>query len=236
MHMRKLSCLIIEDENLLADVLAEYINQVPFLELKHVFNDGMSALEYLEVNNADLIFIDINLPKLKGIDFIRMFPSNAKYIITTAYHEYAVESFTLNVVDYLLKPISFDRFIMAVNKVTDGGIISARHVSENLAGKDYFYINMNKRRVKVNFSEILYIEGLKEYVKIHVTREKLLITKMQIGHIQDLLNEDFVRIHRSFIVSRKKVNSYNQVEVNVGNSILPVGTNYKESIGRLLEG
>ncbi len=234
--MRKLSCLIIEDENLLADVLAEYINQVPFLELKHIFNDGMSALEYLEVNNADLIFIDINLPKLKGIDFIRMFPSNAKYIITTAYHEYAVEGFTLNVVDYLLKPISFDRFIMAVKKVTDGGIISARPVSENLAGKDYFYINMNKRRVKVNFSEILYIEGLKEYVKIHVTREKLLITKMQIGHIQDLLNEDFVRIHRSFIVSRKKVNSYNQVEVNVGNSILPVGTNYKESIGRLLEG
>jgi DNA-binding LytR/AlgR family response regulator len=234
--MRKLSCLIIEDENLLADVLAEYINQVPFLELKQVFSDGMSALEYLEVNNADLIFIDINLPKLKGIDFIRMFPTNAKYIITTAYHEYAVEGFTLNVVDYLLKPISFDRFIMAVNKVNDGGIISARPVSENLAGKDYFYINMNKRRVKVNFSEILYIEGLKEYVKIHVTREKLLITKMQIGHIQELLNEDFVRIHRSFIVSRKKVNSYNQVEVNVGNSILPVGTNYKESIGRLLEG
>ncbi len=234
--MRTLSCLIIEDENLLADVLAEYINQVPFLELKHVFNDGMSALEYLEVNNADLIFIDINLPKLKGIDFIRMFPSNAKYIITTAYHEYAVEGFTLNVVDYLLKPISFDRFIMAVNKVNETGMISSRPISENLAGKDYFYINMNKRRVKVNFSEILYIEGLKEYVKIHVTREKLLITKMQIGHIHGLLNEDFVRIHRSFIVSRKKVNSYNQVEVNVGNSILPVGTNYKESIGRLLEG
>jgi len=234
--MRKLSCLIIEDESLLADVLAEYINQVPFLELKKIFNDGMSALEYLEVNSTDLIFIDINLPKLKGIDFIRMFPTNARYIITTAYHEYAVEGFTLNVVDYLLKPISFDRFMMAVKKVTDGGLISAQPVSENANGKDYFYINMNKRRVKVNFSEILYIEGLKEYVKIHVTREKLLITKMQIGHIQELLNDDFVRIHRSFIVAKKKVNSYNHVEVNVGNSILPVGTNYKESIERLLEG
>src|SRR4249919_217854 len=111
MYMKKLSCLIIEDENLLADVLAEYIDQVPFLELKGIFNDGMSALEYLEVNNVDLIFIDINLPKLKGIDFIRMFPNNAKYIITTAYHEYAVEGFTLNVVDYLLKPIEFNRFM-----------------------------------------------------------------------------------------------------------------------------
>ncbi len=234
--MKKLSCLIIEDENLLADVLAEYIEQVPFLELKKVFNDGMSALEYLEVNNVDLIFIDINLPKLKGIDFIRMFPNNAKYIITTAYHEYAVEGFTLNVVDYLLKPIEFNRFMMAIKKVTDAGLPGFRTTPESNGSKDYFYINMNKRRVKVNFSEILYIEGLKEYVKIHVTREKLLITKMQIGHIQELLNEDFVRIHRSFIVAKKKVNSYNQVEVNVGNSVLPVGTNYKDSIGRLLEG
>lgn len=234
--MRKLTCLIIEDESLLAEVLEEYIQQVPFLELKGIFHDGMSAIEYLEVNNVDLIFIDINLPKLKGTDFIRMFPNNAKYIITTAYHEYAVDGFTLNVIDYLLKPIEFNRFMMAVKKFTDTILVTQRSVMENFVTKDYFYINMNKRRVKVNFSEILYIEGLKEYVKIHVTREKLLITKMQIGHIQGLLNEDFVRIHRSFIVAKRKVNSYNHVEVNIGNSILPVGTNYKESIERLMEG
>jgi DNA-binding LytR/AlgR family response regulator len=233
--MKKLSCLIIEDENLLADVLAEYISQVPFLDLKMIFNDGMSALEYLEVNNVDLIFIDINLPKLKGIDFIKMFPNNARYIITTAYHEYAVEGFTLNVVDYLLKPIEFNRFMMAIKKVTDAEQ-ATRSLSENGSLKDYFYINMNKRRVKVNYSEILYIEGLKEYVRIHIIREKLLITKMQIGHIQELLNGDFVRIHRSFIVAKRKVNSYNHVEVSVGNSTLPVGTNYKDTIGRLLEG
>ncbi len=234
--MRKLTCLIIEDENLLAEVLAEYINQVPFLELKKIFNDGLSALEYLEVNNADLIFVDINLPKIKGMDFIRMFPTSARYIITTAYHEYAVEGFTLNVVDYLLKPIEFNRFMMAVKKAADLDWLGGRPVSDNLSEKDYFYINMNKRRVKVNFAEILYIEGLKEYVKIHVTKEKLLITKMQIGHIQELLNDDFVRIHRSFIVAKKKVQSYSHVEVNVGNSVLPVGTNYKENIGKLLEG
>lgn len=234
--MRKLTCLIIEDESLLAEVLEEYIQQVPFLELKGIFHDGMSAIEYIEVNNVDLIFIDINLPKLKGTDFIRMFPNNAKYIITTAYHEYAVDGFTLNVIDYLLKPIEFNRFMMAVKKFTDTILVTQRSVMENFVTKDYFYINMNKRRVKVNFSEILYIEGLKEYVKIHVTREKLLITKMQIGHIHELLNEDFVRIHRSFIVAKRKVNSYNHVEVNIGNSILPVGTNYKESIERLMEG
>ena len=234
--MRKTSCIIIEDENILAEVLAEYIQQVPILELKCIFNDGMSAIEYLEENPVDLIFIDINLPKLKGIDFIRMFPSRSKYIITTAYHEYAVEGYELNVVDYLLKPISFNRFVLAVKKATANDSFYFRPAINGSEKKDYFYINMNKRRVKVNFSEILYIEGLKEYVKIHVTRDKLLITKMQIGQIIDLLNEDFVRIHRSYIVAKKKVNYYNHMEVNIGNAVLPVGTNYKESIVELLEG
>ncbi len=234
--MRKLSCLIIEDEQILAEVLAEYVGKVPFLELKTILNDAITALEYLEENEVDLIFIDINLPKLKGIDFIKMVPVSAKFIITTAYHEYALEGYELNVVDYLLKPIEFNRFLMAVKKAAE---IEKKHVPkiapEKNEPQDFLFINMNKRRVKVNFSEILYIEGMKEYVKIHIAKDKWLMTKLQIGQIQELLNEEFVRIHRSYIVAKKKVTSYNHMEVSVGTIVLPVGTNYKESISAELE-
>ncbi len=123
--MRKLSCLIIEDEQILAEVLAEYVRKVPFLELKAILNDAITALEYLEENEVDLIFIDINLPKLKGIDFIKMVPVSAKFIITTAYHEYALEGYELNVIDYLMKPIEFNRFLMAVKKAAE---IEKKHV------------------------------------------------------------------------------------------------------------
>jgi DNA-binding LytR/AlgR family response regulator len=194
-------------------------------------------LEYLDENEIDIIFIDINLPKLKGIDFIKMVPVSAKFIITTAYHEYALEGYELNVVDYLLKPVEFNRFLMAVKKAAE---IEKKYLSrlpaEKKEGNDFMYINMNKRRVKVNFSEILFIEGMKEYVKIHISKEKWLMTKLQIGQIQELLNEEFIRIHRSYIVAKKKVTSYNHMEVSIGNIVLPVGTNYKDSISGELEG
>ena len=234
--MKKISCIIIEDEHLLAEVLSDYVKQVSFLELKSVFGDAVTALEYLKQNPVDLIFIDINLPKLKGIDFIKMFRGSSQFIITTAYHEYAIEGYELNVIDYLLKPIEFNRFLMAVNKVTD---IENKQEASATQGrktdKGYFYINVNKKRVKVDFSEVLYIEGMKEYVKIHLSKDKFLITKIQIGQVEDLLNENFVRIHRSFIIARNKVTAYNLAEVSIGNIVLPVGTNYKESLSKQLE-
>ena len=233
--MKKYSCIIVEDEQLLAEVLADYVTQVPFLQLKNVFSDGISAMEYLHENKVDLIFIDINLPRLKGIDFIKMFRGSSKFIITTAYHEYAVTGFELEVIDYLLKPIEFSRFLMAVNKLTHEDRSVSLPVPDTSAVRDYLYVSINKRRVKVNFSEILYIEGMKEYVKIYTAKAKWYITKIQIGQMDELLNEQFVRIHRSYIVAKSKITSYNLAEVSIDSIILPVGTNYKESLSRQLE-
>jgi DNA-binding LytR/AlgR family response regulator len=233
--MNKYSCIIIEDEQLLAEVLSDYVSQVPFLELKKIFSDGISAMEYLQQNKADLVFIDINLPKLKGIEFIKMFRGTAKFIITTAYHEYALEGYELNVIDYLLKPIEFSRFLMAVNKLTVDERSTNRAVIGEATKKDCLFVNIKKRRVKIIFSEILYIEGMKEYVKIYTAKDKYIITKTQIGQINGLLNDQFVRIHRSYIVARPKVTSYNLAEVSIGPIVLPVGTNYKEALTGLLE-
>lgn len=234
--MKKYSCIIVEDEHLLAEVLIDYCNQVPFLDLRNTFSDGVAAMEYLQQDKIDLIFIDINLPKLKGIDFIKLFQGSAKFIITTAYHEYAVQGFELNVIDYLLKPIEFNRFLMAVNKLRIENRPEVKTIVTKNDKKDYLYININKRRVKINFSEILYIEGMKEYIKIYTAGDKWHITKMQIGQMDELLNEQFARIHRSYIVAKSKVTSYNQAEVSIGNIVLPVGTNYKEILTQQLEG
>jgi DNA-binding LytR/AlgR family response regulator len=234
--MKKLSCLVIEDEVLLSEVLVDYIKQVPFLELQSVFHDAISAVAWLEDNSADLIFIDINLPKLKGIDFIKMFRGKSQFIITTAYHEYALQGYELSVIDYLMKPVEFSRFLQAVKKAMD-----LSHKTNSPAAlqketiKDSLFINMNKKRVKVDFSEILYIEGMKEYVKIHLSKDKWLLTKLQMGQIEELLDNQFVRIHRSYIVARKKVSAYNLTEVTVGSMVLPVGTNYRGSLATLLE-
>jgi DNA-binding LytR/AlgR family response regulator len=233
--VKKHSCIIIEDEPLLAEVLADYVNQVPFLDLQKIFGDGIAAMEYLLQNKVDLIFIDINLPKLKGIDFIKMYHGTSKFIITTAYHEYALEGYELDVIDYLLKPIEFSRFLKAVNKLSSDEKQEVRPVVEISLAKEYLYVNINKRCVKINFSEILYVEGMKEYVKIYTAKDKWHITKMQIGQIGELLNEQFVRIHRSYIVAKSRITSYNQAEVSIENIVLPVGTMYKESISKQLE-
>jgi DNA-binding LytR/AlgR family response regulator len=230
--MKKISCIIIEDEHLLADVLADYVSQVPFLEQKGIFGDAVSALTFLQETPVELIFIDINLPKLKGIDFIRSYQGQARFIITTAYHEYAVEGYELDVADYLLKPISFTRFLKAVNKAVAD---HPKVLANGTASKEYFYINMNKKRVKVNFSDVQYVEGMKEYVKIYLGKDKFLVTKLQIGMIEDILTQDFVRIHRSFIVAKHKITAYNQAEVAIGDIILPVGTNFKERLAAMLE-
>jgi DNA-binding LytR/AlgR family response regulator len=232
--MKKVNCIIIEDEHLLAEVLADYVRQVPFLELRAVLGDAVTASEFLQAEPVELIFIDINLPKLKGIDFIKAYRGNARFVVTTAYHEYAVEGYELDVADYLLKPISFARFLKAVNKAVGDGAKNGNG-TEAAQGKDYFYIGMNKKRVKVNFADLLYVEGMKEYVKIYLAKDRFLVTKLQIGVLEGMLTNEFVRIHRSFIVARHKITAYSQAEVCIGDIVLPVGTNYKDSLAEMLE-
>jgi len=229
--MSKLKCIIIEDEPLAVKVLTDYILQVPFLELQGTFKDAIRATEYLRQNNTNLIFLDLHLPKLKGMAFLKTLPHPPAVIITTAYHQYAVEGFNLNVTDYLLKPFDFERFLMAVNKVNKAQV-GKQKVNE-IQEKDYIFLNVQKKKVKVLFSEIVYIESQKEYIKI-VTTKKEYISKMSTHTIETLLPSDlFKRIHRFFIVSISKIESYTAEEVEVNGVSVPIGRGYRDVIENL---
>src|SRR4051812_48040951 len=167
--MSKIKCIIVEDEPLAVKVLADYISQVPFLESQQTFKDAILATDWLRNNNTELIFLDIHLPKLKGIAFLKTLTHPPAVIITTAYHQYAVEGFDLNVKDYLLKPIEFERFLSAVNKVRTSQ--SGKHFSNESAEiKDHLFLNVQKKKVKILFSEIIYIESQREYIRIVTTK------------------------------------------------------------------
>src|SRR5262245_35881523 len=172
--MSKINCIIIEDEPLAAKVLSDYISQAPFLELRATFKDAILATEWLRDNSIDLIFLDIHLPKLKGMAFLKTLVHPPAVIVTTAYHQYAVEGFNLNVTDYLLKPFEFDRFLVAVNKVRTTRMDKPE--GEKGIVKDYLFLTAQKKKVKLMFSEILYVESQLEYIKI-VTTGKVWFSK-----------------------------------------------------------
>ncbi len=227
--MSKIRCIIVEDEPLAVKVLTDYIAEVPFLELKATFKDAILATEYLRGNSVDLIFLDIHLPKLKGMAFLKTIADPPAVIITTAYHQYAVEGFNLNVTDYLLKPIEFDRFIVAVNKVKTTGFV--KEIAEE--PKDYLFLNVQKKKVKILFSEIVYIESQREYIKIVTTRKEF-ISKMGTHEIEELLPAtQFKRIHRSFIIALNKIESYTAENVEVNGTSIPVGRGYRDVIEKL---
>jgi len=228
--MSKIKCIIIEDEPLAVKVLSDYILQVPFLELQGKFKDAIIAADYLRNNNIDLIFLDIHLPKLKGMAFLKTLTDPPAVIITTAYHQYAVEGFNLNVIDYLLKPFEFERFLKAVNKVKAA---RSKKQKENPEIRDFIFLNVQKRKVKILFSELLYIESQREYIKITTTK-KVYISKMSTHEIEALLPANlFKRIHRSYIVSLSRIESYTAEMVEVNGVSIPIGRDYRGIIENL---
>jgi two-component system, LytTR family, response regulator len=230
--MSKITCIIVEDEPLAAKVLGDYVSQVPFLQLQGTFKDAILATEYLRDNSVDLIFLDIHLPKLKGMAFLKTLSHQPSVIVTTAYHQYAVEGFNMNVTDYLLKPFDFERFLVAVNKVRTGQVDKPESI-ESVETKDYLFLNVQKKKVKILFSEIAYIESQREYIRI-VTTKKEYLSKMSTHEIEDLLpGHLFKRIHRSFIVSLKKIDSYTAETVEVNGVSLPIGRGYRDVIENL---
>jgi two-component system, LytTR family, response regulator len=225
--MSKIKCIIVEDEPLAAKVLSDYTAQVPFLELQGIFKDAILATEYLRDNSVDLIFLDIHLPKLKGMAFLKTLVAPPAVIITTAYHQYAVEGFNLSVTDYLLKPFEFERFLVAVNKV------KAESLTTEKVEKDFIFLNVQKKKVKILFSEIVYIESQREYIKI-VTTKKEFISKLSTHEIESMLPPHlFKRIHRSFIISVNKIDSYNAEMVEAGGVSIPIGRGYRDVIENL---
>lgn len=230
--MSNIKCVIIEDEPLAAKVLSEYILQVPFLELHGTFKDAILATDYLRENAIDLIFLDIHLPKLKGMAFLKMLTHPTAIIITTAYHQYAVEGFNLNVTDYLLKPFDFDRFLVAVNKVKTQQR-EKQKVAESQEVKDFIFLTVQKKKVKILFADILYIESQKEYIKISTTKQEY-ISKMTTNEIEELLPTNlFRRVHRSFIVSINKIESYTAEVVEMKGISIPIGRGYRDNLENL---
>ena len=229
--MSKIRSIIIEDEPLAVKVLSDYILQVPFLELQGTFKDAIRATDFLRDNDTDLIFLDIHLPKLKGMAFLKTLANPPAVIITTAYHQYAVEGFSLNVTDYLLKPIEFERFLIAVGKVKTAQ--RDQRPNDSQETKDFIFLNMQKKKVKILFSEILYIESQREYIKIMTTKKEYL-SKMSTQEMEALLPAHlFKRVHRSFIVSISKIDSYSSEEVEVNGITIPVGRGYKDTLENL---
>ena len=230
--MSKTRCIIVEDEPLAVKMLADYISQVPFLELQATFKDAILAMDWLRQNSTDLMFLDIHLPKLKGMTFLKTITDPPKVIITTAYHQYAVEGFELNVTDYLLKPFEFERFLVAVNKVRTAAKEEVQ-THENREQKDSIFLNVQKKKVRVPFDEIIYIESQREYIRI-VTTKKEFISKMSTHEIESLLPPNlFKRIHRSFIISVNKIDSYTNEAVEVNGISIPVGRAYRDVIENL---
>jgi len=235
--MEKYNCLIVEDEPLAAEILEDYVKQIAFLELKGICRNAISAMEVLQSARIDLIFLDIHLPKIKGIDFVKTLKNPPQIIITSAYQEYALQGYELNVIDYLLKPIEFNRFLMAVNKIkthteTDGVKTSDNTMLNAGDGgeKPYLFFNVSKKKVKIYIHDILYIESLKEYIKI-VTNGKSILTKFQLNQMEELLAKGkFIRVHRSFIVSKNRIDAFSATEVEIGGKQIPIGRSYKEYV------
>lgn len=230
--MSEIRCIIIEDEPLAVKVLTDYISEVPFLRLQGTFRDAILAADFLRQHTIDLMFLDIHLPKLKGMAFLKMLSHPPAVIITTAYHNYAVEGFSLNVTDYLLKPFDFERFLIAVTKVkpTDREMVVS---PESPEVREFIFLNVQKKKVKILFSEIVYIESQREYIKI-VTTKKEFLSKMSTHEMEALLPAGlFKRIHRSYIISLSKIESYSAEEVDVNGVTLPIGRGYKDVMGDL---
>ena len=230
--MSKIKCIIVEDEPLATKILTEYISQVPFLEMQGAFKDAILATDWLREHQTDLIFLDIHLPKLKGMAFLKTLTNPPAVIITTAYHQYAVEGFNLNVTDYLLKPFEFERFLTAVTKVSVSK--SDKHpIINREETKDYLFLNVQKKKVKILYSEIIYIESQQEYIKI-VTTKKVFFSKLTTTEMESILPSSlFKRIHRSYIVSVSKIDSYNAEAVEVTGISIPIGRSYRGTIENL---
>lgn len=226
-----IKCLIVDDEPLAINIIKEYISQVPQLELVSTCPDAIQAFQALNEYSIDLLFLDIEMPRLNGINFIKSLANPPAIILTTAYREYALESYEINVLDYLLKPISFPRFFKAVTKYLDAldSTPTPTPVPTTKSRSGSIYVYANKKNIKVYFEEILYIESIKDYVRIHTTNKNI-ISKDTITNYENLLPNTFFRIHRSFIVNSAKISAYTPHDIEIGETELPIGVSYKKQI------
>jgi len=236
---KKIRCLAVDDEPPALHVLKNYIMSVHNLELAGTCADAVEALNYLRQQTIDLLFLDIQMPNLLGTDLIRTLKNPPKVIFTTAYRKFAVEGFELDAVDYLLKPISFERFLKAVNKVMETSLQVVEnsdntHDPQNNAQNAFINLRAERKNIKIPLDQIIFIESLKDYIKV-VTVTKNIITKQSISSIEELLSKNrFVRIHRSYIVALDKIESFTSDTIEIAKHQLPISRMYRHEVEKIL--
>lgn len=223
----KFTCLIIDDEPIAREIIEKYLHQFPQIDIVGRCADALEANRFLHRQYVDFVFLDIEMPHVDGLSFIKALEHPPKVIITTAHRDYALDGHELNVVDYLLKPISQQRFLKAINRI----LITAKGRTQ---ARSYFYIKVDLKMVQVFLDEILYIQGMSNYVRIFCVK-RTLITYQKLSYLEEVLSSDeFVRIHRSYIVSLDKISSYNTQELEIGHQLIPIGGSYRERLLKAL--
>ncbi|MGV3697514.1 LytR/AlgR family response regulator transcription factor [Flavobacterium sp.] len=231
----KVKCLIVDDEPLAIRLIEKHIAKIDDLEVVATCNNALKAFEILNSQPIDLLFLDIKMPSITGIDFLRNLKNPPKTIFTTAYRDYAIEGYDLGVVDYLLKPVTLERFLKAVDKFFSETAKATNQVV-GTASDEFILVKSGTKNYKVNVKDILYIESLKDYIKINLSDSKSIISKYKIGDIEAELNEKhFLRIHRSFIINSSKITAFSMNEIEINGIEVPIGASYKENVLHYLD-
>lgn len=221
--MIKYSCIIIEDEPLALEKTTGFIEKTPFLNLLATFDDSLEGLAFLKSNKVDLLFLDINLDELSGIELLENSKLNCQVIITTAYSEYALKGYELNVKDYLLKPFTFERFLQAVDKIQDNNLVNHKELNSK-----FIFIKTESRLEKVNIDNILFIEGMRDYRRIH-TLNKRIMTLQNFSELEQLLPANLIcRVHKSYMVSISKIDEIERSRIKISNEIIPISETYRD--------
>ncbi|MDL2222972.1 LytTR family DNA-binding domain-containing protein [Bacteroidales bacterium OttesenSCG-928-M11] len=228
-----LTCSIIDDEPLAVDLLETYTNKTPFLDLKTSYNSAIDALSDLNSAPVDLLFLDIQMPELNGMEFARMISENTRIIFTTAFQQYALDSYKVNALDYLLKPISYPDFLMSAQKALQWYEMVNQSKGANRTEKkelETIFVKANRKLIQIELEKILYIEGLKDYVKIYIEGQSTpIVSLMSMKTVEEMLPESrFIRIHRSFIVQPEKIKEIDRNRIVYGKEYIPISENYKE--------
>ncbi|MEE4260538.1 MAG: response regulator transcription factor [Bacteroidales bacterium] len=234
----KTRCVIIDDEPIARSVIKKHLENIPNTNVIAECRNAMEAISVLQNDKVDLMFLDIQMPKLTGLDFLKTLKNPPKVIVVTAYRDFAIEGYELDVIDYLLKPVSFERFLKAMNKYFENNDLKPIILSDagQILSHDIFiYVKENKKVKKIYLKDILYIESLKEYIRIHTGKNKI-VTKVQIGYIEKQLpQQHFLRIHKSYIVGLSYITAFTSHSIEIGESVLPLSRSYKESVLKSLK-
>lgn len=231
-----ITCLIVEDEPLARNLLTEYVQKVPYLKLIQASSNPLAALEILRKEPVDLLFLDIQMPELTGISLLKTLQKKPFVVLTTAYSQYALEGYELDVVDYLLKPITFERFLKAVEKVNQRlGSPERIPVESKKEEQTYVFVKDGTRLVKVAFDNILFVEGMKDYVTIHMRGQKI-TTLQRLKVLEDQLPANkFIRVHHSYIVAIEAIDAVHKGEIRIGNENIPISESYRKSFREFIE-